>query len=388
MSDLATPPALPVAREKTGAAGPTFLRALRGIWLLTWKSQFTWRRLPMQVIGLLVLPFLVYLTIPSSPEEWARRHSVLGAPAQQLNIFAASLVRPHIELTAEQRVQLLQIFQEEFARTEKELYRSDSPETSADRVKAAVQACYGRIGQRIEPVLTEAQFARFENFRQRSVQWSRNRANEPLWNWTAPFYHWLIDFYFFVILPLNCVRLCGGLIRDELQADTLGFLTTRPVSRARLLVAKYLSQTAALQILMLIETLLLFAAGGRRHIPSLGTLLPLFIGTQLLAVFAWSALGTLLGLVSKRYVAVALVYGLIVELGIGRIPTNINTLSVMRHLKTLLAHNPALQSIYEWPGKGAPLSVGALALATGVFLTLAALLFTFVEYHHTAEMQK
>ena len=54
---------------------------------------------------------------------------------------------------------------------------------------------------------------------------------------------------------------CGGLIRDELQADTMGFLTTRPLTRARLLLVKFIAQTAWVQIVMLLETLLLFAVG-------------------------------------------------------------------------------------------------------------------------------
>jgi hypothetical protein len=120
--------------------------------------------------------------------------------------------------------------------------------------------------------------------------------------------------------------MCGALIRDELETDTLGFLTTRPLSRARLLLIKYLSQTAWLEIWMLVQALLLFAAGSLRQIPALGGLIPLFLAAQFLAVLAWGALGLFLGQVSKRYMALALLYGLIVEMGIGRIPTNINTL--------------------------------------------------------------
>jgi ABC-type transport system involved in multi-copper enzyme maturation permease subunit len=173
-----------------------------------------------------------------------------------------------------------------------------------------------------------------------------------------------------------------------LQADTLSFLVTRPLSRARLLLVKYLAQTLWLQILLLTETLLLFAVGALREIPALGALLPLFLAVQFLAVPAWSALGVFLGQVSQRYLALALVYGFIVELGIGRIPTNINTLSLMRHLKSLLSHNGPLQSLYDWTARGLPLSIAAPILATALFLTLAAFLFTFREYHHTGEMQK
>ena len=109
------------------------------------------------------------------------------------------------------------------------------------------------------------------------------------------------------------------------------------------------------------------------------------MATQFLAVLAWSALGLFLGQVTKRYLPLALVYGLIVELGIGDIPTNINTLSLMRHLKTLLSHDQALQSLYQWTGTGFLLPVAALLLGAALFLGLAALLFTFRENHAAAK---
>ncbi len=387
MSDLTDNPEPSGANAKSAPARPAFFRALRGVWLFTWKSQLTWRRLPMRAISLLALPFLVYITT-SSPVAWSQRHSLLGNPAMQFNNFSQRLARANNPLKSDQRTSILGIFCDEYATAENESRDTASAETDADRQIRQIKACYDRIGDRVKPILDDRQFEEFQSFQKREVLLRQNRAKEPAWNWSAPFYHWLIDFYFFIILPLSCVRASGALIRDELQANTLGFLTTRPLSRARLLAAKYLSQTAWLQILFLVETLLLFAAGGLRHIPGLGVLLPMVLAVQLLAVLAWSALGTFFGLVTKRYIALTLLYGLIVEMGIGRIPTNINALSLMRHLKTLLAHNPALQTIYEWSGTGVPFSVGALLLATGLFLSLAALLFTFIEYHHTAEMQK
>jgi ABC-type transport system involved in multi-copper enzyme maturation permease subunit len=197
-----------------------------------------------------------------------------------------------------------------------------------------------------------------------------------------------MDFYFFIILPLTCVRGAGPLIRDELQADTLGFLLTRPIGRARLLIAKYATQVAWLEMVLLLETLLLFAAGALRQVDSLGALLPLVLGIQILVVPAWCALGLLLGQLTTRYMAMALLYGAIVEMGIGRIPTNINTLSIIRHLQTLLTHNHQLQAIYPWPSGETSTAIGALVVAPVLLLSIAALLFSLVEYHHAAEMQK
>jgi hypothetical protein len=381
-----TPPAAP---GKTLRLRPAFFGAWSAIWLFTWKSQLTWRRMQWMPVLLLVLPFLVWKTV-DSPRTWTRTRNSLpmGNPTNQLRQVIWQMARRGFPLRAEQTNQLQMIFTGEYDRTQNDYRAIPSPETSVDQQRALVQSCQQRIRDSAKSVLDDRQFAQFQTLDKEFVSSTQDRIGEPAWNRTAPFYRWLIDFYFFIILPLSCVRGCGGLIRDELQTDTLGFLTTRPVKRATLVVLKYLSQVAWLEMAALMEGLLLLGAGALREIPELASLLPLFLAAQFLAVLAWSALGLFLGQVTKRYLPLAVVYGLIVELGIGDIPTNINTLSLMRHLKTLLSHNQALQSLYEWTGTGFLLPVSALLLAAALFVGLAALLFTFREYHASAEMQK
>ena len=387
MSDLLRPPALPFSHENKLVFQPTFFGGWRGIWLLTWKNQLTWRRAPVLFVGLLALPILVYLTTVS-PQTWSERHSWAGTSALRASDFARRLGRSGQRLNAEQQSQLQKVFTEEYTRADNESRQALSPEASVEWQRDQINAYFDRVQARAQTVLDERQFEQFQIFEKRKRLESTARVNRPLWAWSSPFFHWLIDFFFFIILPLHCARACGALIRDELQANTLGYLSTRPLSRARLLVLKYLSQTAWVQMLMLVETLLLFAAGSLRHIPGLASLLPLFLAAQFLAVLAWSALGAFLGLVTKRYIALAMLYGFVVELGIGRIPTNINTLSLMRHLKSLLANNSVLRGMYEWPMTSLPLSLTALAVAVFLFLGLAALLFTVREYHPVTEMQK
>jgi len=341
------------------------------------------------LVWLLVLPFLIWLTV-HSPRTWARANLPLGDPSSHVNRFSRRVTNRArlVALNQDQINQLAGIMREEFERAQNESRSASGPETSVADQKALIESCHARIVAKARSTLEGRQFTEFQEWDKELVANTEGQISDTAWNRTAPFYHWLIDFYFFIILPLSCVRSCGGLIRDELQNDTLGFLTTRPVKRATLVVLKYLSQAGWLEIVVLVEGLLLLGAGALREIPHLGALLPLFLAAQFLAVLAWSALGLFLGQVTKRYLPLALVYGLIVELGIGDIPTNINTLSLMRHLRTLLSHDAVLQSLYEWSGTGVLLPVGALLLAAALFVALAALLFTFREYHAAAEMQK
>jgi len=361
------------------------------VWLMTWRSQLSLRKLPGQLAALLVLPFLVYITMVS-PATWAKRHVSLGDPAQELNSLAKRLKRAQISLPPKTMEDLRRALAEVNDQSET-AWREQSGESAEQRRKRLddhVAEWDGRILSRAKAVLDERQYAEFQVVQQRTRDNALRRLTEVSlpWGRTEPFYHWLIGFYFFIILPLTCVRYCGPLIRDELQADTLGFLITRPVGRARLLIAKYLAQVAWLEIILLLETLLLFAAGAARHIPDLGVLLPLVLGVQILVVPAWSALGLLLGQITTRYMAGALLYGAVVEMGIGRIPTNINTISLIRHLETLLSQNSALQSALALEKGETATAIGALLVAPVIFLAAAALLFRLVEYHHAAEMQK
>jgi hypothetical protein len=378
MSDIAVRP----HREP-----PSFLGAWRGIWLFTWRSRFAWRHLPVGLLKLLALPALIYLTT-SSTRSWSRHHPWAGDPRSEISGFARRLGRAGLPLQPEQQEQLLAILTEEYAQANTDEQEQPGTEAGSDHRGALIQATYKRIADRARTVLDDAQFDRFQTMQKARMQQSLLRPSGPSWGRTGAFYHWLVDVYFFVVLPLGCVAACGTLIREELQADTLGFLTTRPVSRGRLVLAKYLSTCAWLQLVVVVEAALVFASGALREMPALGTLLPRFLLVQAIAVMAWSALGAFFGLVTRRYMALALVYGVIVELGIGRIPTNINTLSLMRHLKTLLAHDASLQGVFDWSAQGTTLSLAALAVGTVLFLTLAAVMFTFVEYHHTTEMQK
>jgi hypothetical protein len=54
----------------------------------------------------------------------------------------------------------------------------------------------------------------------------------------------------------------------------------------------------------------------------------------------------------------------------------------------LLSQNAAVYALYAWPSGKVATAVGALLVAPVIFLGIATLLFSVIEYHHAAEMQK
>jgi hypothetical protein len=369
------------ARATTLPAPPGWLAAFGGLWLLNWRSQLTLRQLPGRLGTLLILPLLVYVTLLSA-----------NSAIRESRQFLARLEQNNIAITPQTAQAMKRILAEEMKQDEKmwRLRPGESAEARIQRLREQIVAGDERLQGQARGVLDEGQFVQFQivedRFRDNALK-QLTGLSDP-WSPTRPFYYWLISFYFFLILPLTCVRGSGPLIRDELQADTLSFLITRPVGRARLLVLKFAAQAVWLEIILLLQTLLIFAAGAAWGVPSLGELLLLVLAVQILAVPAWSALGLLLGQLTTRYMAAALLYGAIVELGIGRIPTNINSLSILRHLQTLLAQNAIAQGFYDWPTGSITIAIAALVLAPVIFLGISALLFNLVEYHHASEMQK
>ncbi|HEY3864371.1 MAG TPA: ABC transporter permease subunit [Verrucomicrobiae bacterium] len=371
---------------------PGWPGALRGIWLMTWRSQLNLRRLPGQLAVLLVLPVLVCMTM-RSPRQWAARHISMGEPFQQVNTFVHRLQRKQIPIEPKTAEDLKAAVSEANRQSESKWIeiRGENPENRRKRAEDFVAAWHANVLKRAHAILNASQYDEFSALQQRNRDNAARRLTQidRPWSRTEPFYQWLIGFYFFIILPLTCARLCGPLIRDELQADTLGFLITRPIGRARLLIAKYIAQTAWLEIILLLETLLIFAAGSVRQVENLGPLLLLVLAVQILVIPTWSALGVLLGQATTRYMAAALLYGGLVEMCIGNIPTNINSLSIIRHLETLLAHNSALKATFtNWPEGQTAAALEALVIAPVLFLAAATLLFSLMEYHHAAEMQK
>lgn len=205
---------------------------------------------------------------------------------------------------------------------------------------------------------------------------------------SEPFLWWVLNFHLLLAVPLNCLSLFGPLIRDELQSDTLGFMVTRPLKRHTLFILKFLCVMLWSQVLAFLSALVFIAVAWSKDIEMFYEIFPLFLTSQALAVLAYGALAGLLGLLSKRYMVLGVVYGFLIERGIGSIPTNIHSLSIFHNLKSILGNNGEIAERFGWTAGSIPEATIIVTVAAVFFLTAGALIFSVREYHHAEEMQK
>lgn len=204
--------------------------------------------------------------------------------------------------------------------------------------------------------------------------------------WTAHdhrdegFRMWVMHLHTHFMVPIACLLTGGAMMRDEIQASTLPFLVTRPLSRARLLGLKYLCHVLYLEGMLALNVVLLTLVGLSLGLPKAAVLGAWLLVVQAVMIPAFMAISTVLGLASKRYVMLGVLYGAIVEAGFGQIPTNINVLSLSRHFSTLMGRCPALENatvLTVWDMTRSVLEVGVIG---AVALGLGTVLFTYLEF--------
>lgn len=194
---------------------------------------------------------------------------------------------------------------------------------------------------------------------------------------------WILNLHANFMVPIACLLSAGSMMRDEIQAGTLTFLITRPIHRTRLVMLKYLCHVAWLDVVLGLNAMVLTLCGVALKVDGALSMGLWLIGTQTLIIPAFAAVSVLLGLISKRYLLLGILYGCIVETGFGQIPTNINVLSLSRHFHGLMGKCSAIGTTVPLPAWGVPGSLLAIALIGGVALAASMVLFSEREFLET-----
>ena len=186
---------------------------------------------------------------------------------------------------------------------------------------------------------------------------------------------WIVGFYFTFLVPLMAFLSAGGAVREDFRPESVDYLATRPVGRPAYLVCRYLAHLLCAEADFLCAFAVLAVAGLAGGAADLGRALPDLLLAQALAVAAFAALGFLGGVITSRYVIVGLVYGAVIEVGLGQIPTELDRLSLTHQLRLFLdpfLASPALGP----PAQGAVVTAALLAGYAAVMLAVAAAIFS------------
>ena len=173
---------------------------------------------------------------------------------------------------------------------------------------------------------------------------------------------------------------------EEVEGRTLMYLTTRPVPKAAVILGKYAAYVLFLAVMINVGVILAFLV---LNIRSLGTgaaypVLFQFMGVLTLAILAYTAFFTLLGTLSKRALALGLMFSFGWEAVVQYFPGATQRFTIAHYLKSLLPSQTATGGLsfltYRLEPTAPLLAVAVLLLLTVVFLTAACLVFTHKDF--------
>ncbi len=188
---------------------------------------------------------------------------------------------------------------------------------------------------------------------------------------------WMARFYTCFLVPLLAFISGGGAMRDDLKADAVDYIFTRPVRRPAYVVFRYVAHLACAQLDFLLALTALTVVGLSLNATGVLAALPLILLAQVLVITAFTAFGFLAGALTSRYVIVGLLWGGVIEIGVGTVETQLSRLSLTRQVLGLL--EPVTGATQAVSALGAPTLVVVFALFATVMVAATAGLFALKE---------
>ncbi len=177
---------------------------------------------------------------------------------------------------------------------------------------------------------------------------------------------------------------CSGMIAEEVSARTLGFLTSRPVPRAQIVIGKWIVGTAACAAVLLAACLVLHIGGTITQPSELARALPHTLGTWCALVLqtgVYAALGLFYGALAPSAAAALLAFHLLfLEAALSLAPGPLRLLSLAHHsaeLADLPRHGIMSESVRMLPGFAHAL---VLCFVIAALLATAIAIFKRSEY--------
>jgi ABC-2 type transport system permease protein len=181
----------------------------------------------------------------------------------------------------------------------------------------------------------------------------------------------LITLVLSVQIPLTTLIIGVGLFRNEIEDDTLPYLTLRTIARPSIVIGKYLGGLAAALTFLLPSFLIalgITASGADGATFPTGYVVA-GLAILLLGTVAYLAVYLLLGLITRSAVVLGLVYAFLWEFVLQNFPGHLPQVTVYYYLRTLGAHLTSAGPIGSYAttidlggAVAAPLGVAVVAL--------------------------
>lgn len=184
-----------------------------------------------------------------------------------------------------------------------------------------------------------------------------------------------------VVVMVIVLVIAVAQFRNEIDAETLVYLSDRSVRRATLVVGKFTGAWAASLVLAIPAALLPFvvveAAGGG---PANDTVVPVLVGAILLATAAYVAFFLFLGLVSRSALIIGLLFGFLWEELLLLLPGDAPRLTLAFYTRSFLSGEVTSGPLSKYPGAiPAPVAIAGLIGVVVAFLVMASVAFSHLE---------
>ncbi len=199
------------------------------------------------------------------------------------------------------------------------------------------------------------------------------------------FERWMLGVVALKFVPLICLTLGGGILRNPIRNFTIEYLWTRSVRKPHLVIAAWVAAVVIVTLQAFLATGVVYATCGFLGVKNLWPTLPAMLGVGFVMILAFTSLSLAFGAFSGKYMVMGLLYGLVVESGVSQIPTNLNQIAVTSHANVLLGY---VRQSAENPGIGATVQAAASILTIAALgLAVACTVFTYKQYSIGAEKE-
>jgi len=153
----------------------------------------------------------------------------------------------------------------------------------------------------------------------------------------SEYWEFMYEAFLVGMLPFFLVAVAGGVLRNEIKDGTLEYIWTRPISRLRTIGGLFASAVLITYIWTVVLSLGIQLGATYRGVDGIWVDYGKFLIACFGSVLAFSGLALLVAAYSGKYMAFGMLYIGFVEIGIGKLPTNINQIAIRHHIESIVA---------------------------------------------------